>query len=169
MKHFMDLGFGDIWHLEACLSAARKSARAILDLPAPVTENQVRKHKDVELEFDIQLTHIRQYLNETWRAAPTDEDNGPPEAIDEGEEGPIKHKNNRAQLTARGIRMPLVIVGPVEKSSFKITPGDAAVLETMAEKLSQESRKFLEDIEEENEFLNSVTEALFLFLQNRAK
>jgi len=151
MKHFREFMAEEIWPLEAYLSSAADNARKLLDVPAPATEDQVREHKEIELGFDIQLMRIRQYLNETWRAEPADEDSGPPEAIDEGEEGP------------RRVRMPL-IAGPIEKSSFKITPGDAAVLETMAKKLAQESKAFLEDIEEENEFLNSAAKAMFSFL-----
>ena len=152
MKHFMDLGFGDIWHLEACLSAARKSARAILDLPAPVTENQVRKHKDVELEFDIQLTHIRQYLNETWRAAPTDEDDGPPQAIDDVGEGP------------RRVRMPL-ITGPVEKSSFEITEGTAWAMKYLAQGIIKEVDDYLDDPDiNGSDCLDQMALALFAFL-----
>ena len=151
MRHFRDFMAEEIWPLEAYLSSAADNARKLLDVPAPATEDQVREHKEIELGFDIQLMRIRQYLNETWRAEPADEDSGPPEAIDEGEEGP------------RRVRMPL-IAGPIEKSSFKITPGDAAVLETIAKKLAQESKAFLEDIEEENEFLNSAAKATFSFL-----
>jgi len=154
MRHFMSLGLEDIWHLEACLSAAKNSARKILDLPAPVTEDQIRKHKDVELEFDIQLTHIRQYLNETWTEDEATEHDGPPEAIDEVGEGP------------RRVRMPLVIVGPAAKSSFKINEGTAWTLKYLAQGIIGEADDYIDDPEiNGSDCLDQMALAFFAFLR----
>ena len=255
MSNFREFMAEDMSHLGACLFAASESARKILNFKVPATEGRIRKHEEIEMEFDLQLKHLREYLNGMWRGEQADEYDGPPQAIDEGEveiipiqggpsmvidevsEGPsiarpvtkstkfdmerlvgldwdareficrlkvfkVTSSETSAECASkaadelidkieecrvkkgrvdhpfqpkaerdgheegegpRRVRMPL-IAGPIEKSSFKITPGDAAVLETMAKKLAQESKAFLEDIEEENEFLNSAAKAMFSFL-----
>jgi len=147
MRHFREFMAEDIGHLEACLSAARKSASTIRNLrfrPDPITENQIRKHKDVELEFDIQLTHIRDYLNGMWAEDEATEDDGPPEAIDEVGEGP------------RRIRISL------EANNLETIKKLAGLLAENAELAYEDPALDIKEAE-------SAAEALFLFLRNRVK
>ena len=85
MSNFREFMAEDMSHLGACLFAASESARKILNFKVPATEGRIRKHEEIEMEFDLQLKHLREYLNGMWRGEQADEYDGPPQAIDEGE------------------------------------------------------------------------------------
>jgi len=152
MSDFREFMAEDIWHLEAYLTGAGNNARRLLESPAPTTEKQIKRHNDLELCFDSQLKHLREYLNGMWRGEQADEYDGPPQAIDEVGEGP------------RRVRMPL-IAGPVAESSFEITEGTAWAMKYLAQGIIKEVDDYLDDPDiNGSDCLDHMALALFAFL-----
>ena len=152
MSNFREFMAEDMSHLGACLFAASESARKILNFKVPATEGRIRKHEEIEMEFDLQLKHLREYLNGMWRGEQADEYDGPPQAIDEVGEGP------------RRVRMPL-IAGPVAESSFEITGGTAWAMKYLAQGIIKEVDDYLDDPDiNGSDCLDHMALALFAFL-----
>jgi len=217
MRHFREFMGEDIWHLEACLTAAGNNARKLLDLLAPRTEKQIKRHNDLELAFDSQLKHIRAYLNGMWAedgvgedspeakrptyttSMPLDSDykkimdlilgvNNAMAAVEDSDyegadalhyfnekteglfQGLLKHRSatqrDEAGEGPGRIGMPLVIVGPVEKSSFKINTGTALILKHLAKLIIQEVNDYNDEpVMNGSDYLDQMALAFFAFLR----